>query len=337
MKRFNGRVVRGGDHNGVLGTVASHHVPIIDVHQHLWPAPLVDALRRRSKPPRLQGWTLELAGEPDYEVDPASHDIEMRVAEAEADRLDLAMVSLSSPLGIESLPAPEARQLLEAYHEGARALPAPFRAWAAASLTDVDPAALEHELDRGFVGLQLPATALLDAAGYEHVRPLLEMLESAGRPLFVHPGAVGGAGGGPSWWAAMVPYVQQMHAAWFAFRAFGRPRHPRLRVCFAMLAGLAPLHGERLASRAGMHTALDRDAFLEISSYGTRALDATVRVLGIDVLVNGSDRPYAGPVSPDLGNAAAHALRSANPVRLLGLTEVKRGLAIASGAQSRAQ
>jgi hypothetical protein len=34
-------------------------------------------------------------------------------------------------------------------------------------------------------------------------------------------------------------------------RAFGRPRHPRLRVCFALLAGLAPLHVERFIARGG--------------------------------------------------------------------------------------
>jgi hypothetical protein len=33
--------------------------------------------------------------------------------------------------------------------------------------------------------------------------------------------------------------------------------------------------------------------------------------------VNGSDRPYADPVSLELGPAALHAIRSANPMRLL--------------------
>ena len=52
------------------------------------------------------------------------------------------LVSLSSPLGIELLPADEGAELLAAYHDGALALPRPFRAWAAASLTAVDPATL---------------------------------------------------------------------------------------------------------------------------------------------------------------------------------------------------
>jgi hypothetical protein len=108
-----------------------------------------------------------------------------------------------------------------------------------------------------------------------------------------------------------------MHAAWYAFFLVGRRRYPGLRVCFAMLAGLAPLHGERLLARSGERPALDANAFVEISSYGPRAVDALVRVLGIDVLVNGSDRPYAEPPDHGLGPAAEFALRSANPARLL--------------------
>ncbi len=145
------------------------------------------------------------------------------------------------------------------------------------------------------------------------------------KPLFIHPGAAPPAEeSAPAWWPALVPYVQQLHASWFAFRAFGRPRHPDLRVCFAALAGLAPLHGERLVARGGGRDRgrVDHDAFYETSSYGTRAVDALVRAVGIDVVVTGSDRPYARPVLPDLGaDAAVHALRTANPARLLGPTK----------------
>jgi hypothetical protein len=309
----------------------------IDVHQHLWPPQLVEALRARHAPPRLRGWTLRLSGEPDFVVDPAQHDPRLRAAQARDDGLDVAIVALSAPLGIESLPAEEAAELLEAYHDGVLALPPMFRAWAAAGLDDIDPVALAERLDRGFIGLQLPATVLLDAPGYELVAPLLDVLEERGRPLFVHPGPAHtnrwGAGMAPPWWPAIVDYVQQMHAAWYAFRAVGRPRHPRLRVCFAMLAGLAPLHGERFLARAGERTVVDKDVFLDISSYGTRAIDAIVRVLGVDVLVNGSDRPYSGPVNPDLGDAAQFALRGANPVRLFDQKEVQHDRALAPAAQ----
>jgi hypothetical protein len=162
---------------------------------------------------------------------------------------------------------------------------------------------------------------------------LLDVLEEAGRPLFIHPGPASVPRDVPAWWPAIVSYVQQMHEAWFAFREFGRPRHRRLRVCFAMLAGLAPLHGERFLARTGRRTVVDENAFLDVSSYGTRAVDATVRVLGIDALVDGSDRPYASPVFPDLGAAAQAAIRGANPLRLLNRKEVSNGLALASAAQ----
>jgi 6-methylsalicylate decarboxylase len=125
-----------------------------------------------------------------------------------------------------------------------------------------------------------------------------------------------------------------MHAAWYAFIVLGRPRYPRLRVCFALLAGLAPLHQERFHARGGARAAVDRGAFLEISSYGPRAVDAVVRALGIDVLVNGSDRPYAQPSDHGLGAAAEFALRSVNPARLLDIKGVPDGVAIPAGAQS---
>ncbi len=303
----------------------------VDVHQHVWPEGLISLLRTRRQPPRLRGWTLELAGEPAYSVDPADHDVEARCGQAIEDGLGLALVSLSTPLGIEALPPEEAGDLLEAFHDGVLDLPAPFGGWAAACLSEVDPAALAEQLGRGFVGLQLPASALLDAAGYDRVESLLTVLEAAGRPLLIHPGPVDGPVTEPSapWWAAVVSYVQQMHGAWFAFRVHGRPRHPGLRVCFAMLGGLAPLHGERFAARAGERNVIDPGVFVETSSYGTRAIDATIRALGIDGLLNGTDRPYAEPVVLELGAAAAHAVRRANPQRFLYPKEVLDEVAVA--------
>lgn len=250
-----------------------------------------------------------------------------------ADGVDLVLLSLSSPLGIEQLPARECSSLLDVYHASVTALGAPFAAWASMCLTRLDVRRLDRELERGFVGLQLPATGLLDEGGYAAAAPLLDALESAGRPLFVHPGPARTLRGSPDWWPAIVAYVQQMHAAWYAFQAYGRPRYPDLRVCFAMLAGLAPLHGERVAARGGPRGSVDEHAFLETSSYGPRALDATIRVLGVDVLVNGSDRPYAAATpEPESADAVSFALRSANPRRLLDPKEVSDDLVLAARA-----
>lgn len=297
----------------------------VDVHQHLWPAALLHALRRRTTAPYLDGNTLHLDGEPPFEVNPADHDIARCAALAVEDGLDTVLISLSSPLGIEWLPPEQAQPLLDAYHDGVLALGEPFGCWAATCLSEPDPSALDKELARGCVGLQLPANALLDPQGWARCAPLLDLLTQRDLPLFVHPGPAGPTPGEvPGWWPALVPYVQQMHAAWYGFRAFGRPAHPGLRVCFAMLAGLAPLHGERLAARGGGRGTVDQQIYLDTSSYGTRAVDATVRVLGIDGIVHGSDRPYANPTIPDLGAPAAMvAIRTNNPRRLLRGTDSK--------------
>lgn len=278
----------------------------IDVHQHLWTSSFVDALRARTAPPRLDGWTLLLDGEPPYEVDPADHE------RRDTTGLDLALVSMSSPLGVEFLPPEESWPLIDAYHEGVLGLGEPFGAWAATCHSEPDPDRLAKDLDRGLAGLQIPATAVPDDR-------LLDVLTERDLPLFVHPGPAAAPPGSPSWWPALVPYVQQMHASWHHFHAVVRPRHPRLRVCFALLAGLAPLHSERLSARGGTGRGLvDPGFYVETSSYGPRAIDAIVRELGIDVVVNGSDAPYATAPDPGMGAAALHAIRNVNPRRLLG-------------------
>jgi predicted TIM-barrel fold metal-dependent hydrolase len=292
----------------------------VDVHQHLWTAPFLEALRRRSTAPYLDGWTLYLDGEPPYDVRPEDHDVALRQAILADDGYDLGLVSLSAPLGIELLPPAEANPLLEAYHAGAGELPDRFASWAAACLTDLEPDRLAKELDAGCIGLQLPATAMTSPAALERCGPLLEVLQEQDRPLFVHPGAVGWTEGAQSvaWWPAIVPYVSQMHAAWYAFALAGRSLFPDLRVCFAMLAGLAPAHLERYAARGGERRPVDRQVYLDTSSYGVTAIDTIVRAVGVDAVVLGSDRPYAAPFNGDVGSALTHAIRSVNPQRLLG-------------------
>jgi 6-methylsalicylate decarboxylase len=292
----------------------------IDVHQHLWPEPFLAALRDRSKAPRLDGWMLDLPGERLYAIDPAAHDPDARAALAAADGDEIVLVAPSAALGLDRLPPAETAELADAWLAGALALPAPFRAWAMASTADPDPQALRDALARGAIGLEIAADALAGPDGLDRLAPLLEVLDAAGRPLLVHPGPAGAhdaPGRQPDWWTPVVPYVAQLHAAWWAWAADGRARHPRLPVCFVALAGLGPLHGERMRARGGAGGPVDPLTFVETSSYGTQAVDAVVRALGIDVVCHGSDRPYAAPSSPGLGDAAEHAIRTVNPGRLL--------------------
>jgi hypothetical protein len=293
---------------------------VIDCHQHLWPPRLIDALRRRREFPYLRGWTLHLRGEPPYEVDPAVHDVPGRQAQEISAGRAKVLVSLSSPLGIEHLPGPDGAELIGIWHESALELPEPFRVWAAAPVADPDPDGLAKVLrEERVAGLQLPATALGDPAAFARMAPLLGEAERAGKPVLVHPGPAPECGPGvPPWWAALGPYVSQLHLSWLAWHSAGRARHPGLRIAFVALAGLAPLHHERLAARGGALGPVDPNVFYETSSYGTRAIDAMVRVVGVDPIVHGSDRPYAESADPGLGAAFAHAMFSANPRVLIG-------------------
>jgi 6-methylsalicylate decarboxylase len=110
--------------------------------------------------------------------------------------------------------------------------------------------------------------------------------------------------------------VATMQTAWHAFAVWGRVAHPGLRVCFAMMAGLAPLQRERLVARGGPAIS-DPDVFLDVSSYGARTVDAVLREVGVDRLVHGSDRPVVPAARLPLGDAVHTALRRRNPARLL--------------------
>ncbi|HTZ64624.1 MAG TPA: hypothetical protein VMB51_11010 [Solirubrobacteraceae bacterium] len=280
----------------------------LDIHQHLWTEPLLAALSRRQDLPfirREHGLTvLYLAGERPFVLDLSAELPAQRAQLVEHDGLERALVCLSSPLGIESLPRAEAQPLLEAYHDGALALGEPFGVWGAVALDQHDPDDVDRVLDRGCVGVCLPAGALADVAALTRMRTLLARLEERDAPLFVHPGPSAGrmptaALADPLWWPALTGYVGCMQAAWLAFLARGRAAHPRLRVAFAMLAGLAPLHGERLASRGGpvAHIA-DPLVFFDTSSYGPAAIRAVAAVVGAGQLLYGSDRPVVEPAEP---------------------------------------
>jgi predicted TIM-barrel fold metal-dependent hydrolase len=297
-----------------------------DVHQHLITEPVIGALASRPEAPcarRVEDrWVVRIAGEPEFAIDRAANDASRRAELVADDGVDRALLCLSSVLGIEALPRAEAEPLLDAYAEGAAGLPDAFGSWAAVCVSDPDPDELDARLDAGFCGLCLPAGALADASQLEHCAPLLERLEQRGLPLLVHPGAVTGTPDprDPAWWPALTSYVSEMSHAWHAFITFGRPQHPRLRVVFAMLAGLGPLHVERLTARGGDGSlAIDGDVFFDTSSYGPQAIDALVRAQGIDQIVYGSDRPVVEPRTWTHGEAARYATLVANPARLLGV------------------
>ncbi|MDQ3085428.1 MAG: amidohydrolase [Actinomycetota bacterium] len=285
---------------------------VVDFHQHLWPEPLVELLSRRERPPRLRGSTLELAGEPESEIDLGAHDLDARLALLDRWELDLAVVSLQPTLGIATLPDDEAAELVAAYERGILEL-------AAASGGRLVPLAAGSDL-AGFAGACIGAPELLDL---DRLAPRLDELVRQDGVLFVHPGPAAGAPpAAPAWWAAVVDYTAQMQAAHAAWLAGGASRWPGLDVVFAMLAGGAPFQLERLRSRGvSGRDVLHDTVFFEISSYGNRALELCLATFGVSQLVFGTDVPVLDP-EPALdavrgfGDAVTDALCNQNPARL---------------------
>lgn len=300
----------------------------IDVHQHLWSEPLVEALAARSKPPYVQRrgrvWELKTPSEAVCTIDVAGDNTDNRVALVHLDGLDLALLSLSTLLGVEALPGEEAETIIDAYHASLEDLPRSFGGWASLPLREARPVDVDRAVDRGFAGITIPAGAIATPNALGRLLPLLEWIEVRDVPVFVHPGAdpfapAPASVDGPPWFPALTSYVSSMHDAWHAFIAIGRRHLPNLKIVFAMLGGCAPLHVERLAARGGPAArVVDRGIYFDTSSYGARAIEAMVDVVGIDQLLYGSDRPVVAPPSPPgpLGAAAWEAMTCKNPARL---------------------
>ncbi|MBV8220139.1 MAG: hypothetical protein JO325_16860 [Solirubrobacterales bacterium] len=278
----------------------------VDVHQHLWTDPLLAALAERERLPfvRRQGPTsiLHCAGECAYAIDTEVENPSHRATEVHDAGLDLALIALSRPIGIEALPRQEARELVGAYLEGVASLTPGFAAWGPAPLDRPDPRDVDDVLSRGCAGVSIPAGALASRDAFERIEPVLAQTEDHRVPLFVHPGPgpqtppPAPSLTDPLWWPALTDYVVQMQAAWLTFVTLGRRRHPHLTAVFAMLAGGAPLLSERLAARGGPPIDLgDPLTFYESSSYGDAAIGATAGLVGADQLVYGSDRPVVEP------------------------------------------
>jgi hypothetical protein len=287
-------------------------VTTTDVHEHLWPQSFFAALSARTQPPRLHGRALELAGAAVWELDVESHGLDARLALMDRSGLDRAVVSLQPTLGINALPADEARGLIETWETGILEL-------ARAASGRIIPLAASEPAD-GFAGLCIAGAELLDL---DALAPRLDRLVERGRFLFVHPGAAATPPGAPPWWTAIVDYTAEMQAAYIAWLAAGAARWPELDVVFAILAGGAPIQLERMAARGiEERSAMLPHIWFDTATYGRRALDLAMSTFGVEPMLFGSDVPVVDPATAldvlrSFGDAVTDAVLSANPAELL--------------------
>lgn len=283
-----------------------------DVHQHLWPEPLVAALAARTAPPLIRGHTLMLDPEGEFEIDPAAYGLAACLANLDRAEIDVAIVSLPPTLGIDALADDEAEPLRRAYHEGALAA-------IEASAGRVLALSMGRPYD-GFVGTILAAG---DLADLDRLAPVLDEVDRLGSFVFVHPGVAQPPPGAPAWWAAAIDYTAQMQRAYAAWLAHGVERWPGLRIVFSILAGGAPFQLERMQARGfDIKNALHPTIHLETSSYGRRSLELCLATFGARQIVFGSDAPVIDSTLTlshvrSFGQAVVQALCQDNPTTLL--------------------
>jgi predicted TIM-barrel fold metal-dependent hydrolase len=282
----------------------------VDVHQHLWPTPFVEALSRRREPPFVDGDVLHLR-EASYPAGLDAHTLASRLTALDRAGLDRAVVSLQPTLGLQSLSADARDELERAWEEGALQMAAS----SSGRLVPLSP----RTARAGFAGVSVGADALDDL---ESLGPTLDALRGSGF-LFVHPVAGSGAPGLPGWWAAVVEYTSQMQRAYLGWLARGQERWPDVTIVFAVLAGGGPVQLERLACRSDSPEVVRHpNLFFDTASYGPRALRLAIDALGAEQLVFGTDVPvvdaaHAAAVLAELGGETERLVRETTPERLL--------------------
>lgn len=277
---------------------------------------------------------LKLGWEPSCHIDLRNHDPARRITELDRQEIDSAVISISTPLGCEALPADQAHPLVDAYNSGieqvTRESEGRLEAMVAVVLDDIEAslAPVSDLLDRGFAGVTVPSEVLATPEAIGRVEPLLALVEGRDRPLFVHPGPAPWTPRAPApeslpgWWTSVGQYPAWSQRAFFTWRAVGRAFHPQLRTVWAILAGGAPVLEHRWRVFSGEQGSIDPNLFLDTASSGREALELTLSTYGAEQVVYGSDHPVIAweptrRAVEALGSGAADLVLEQNPTRVL--------------------
>ncbi len=293
---------------------------MIDMHAHWKPAEVADALRGRTKEPRI------VRNQDGAEVLKLPRMGEMPLAEAfddvafHLDRMDRQNVETSvlSIVGtfcwIESQPLdvslPLCRRVNDRFSEICTAHPGRFAAFAALPLTDLSAAAAE--LDRalglpGMIGAQLPGNFFLTRNDAETARPLLEVANRHNAVLLIHHGPRPGDAfpkvGGETDNARRRNGTLDMQASLSSVMVTLcltdlLAEYPDLRIVVPNLGGNIPYEVERMDHRSLLDTPDEElpssrfrkaKVYVDCNSFGSRAIEAAVSLYGAERIVCGTD------------------------------------------------
>ena len=292
---------------------------MIDMHAHWRPAELADALRERTREPRIvrnqdgvEVLKTRMGEEP---LSSAFDDVDTYLARMDRQGVTMSVLSLlGTACWIESQPLEVSLPLCRLVNDGLSKIcqehAGRFTAHAALPLVDISAAATE--LDRalglpGMVGAQLPANGFLTGKAAEKMRPLLEVANRHRAFIFIHHGPLPGDAfpkiAGDTDNARRRNGTLDMQASLssamvtFCLTDFLAP-YPDATIYLHNLGGNIPFEVERMDHRCLLDTPKEElpsarfrrsKVCVDCNSFGPRAIEAGVRLYGPERIVCGTD------------------------------------------------
>lgn len=293
---------------------------MIDMHAHWRPAELADALRARTREPRIlrNRDGVEVLKSPRMSEEPlgsAFDHVDFHLGRMDRQAVRMSVLSLlGSFCWIESQPLEVSVPLCRVVNDRLSAVcqehPGRFAAYAALPLTDIPAAAAELERTLGLpgmIGAQLPGNAFLTRSDAEAMRPLLEVANRHRAVLFVHHGPRPGDAfpkvAGDTDNARRRNGTLDMQASLSSVMVTlcltdYLASYPDAMIHVHNLGGNIPYEVERMDHRSLLDTPNEElpssrfrkaRVYVDCNSFGPRAIEAAVRLYGADRIVCGTD------------------------------------------------
>ncbi len=292
---------------------------MIDMHAHWKPAETADALRARTREPRIvrndDGVEVLKSRMSEEPVTQAFDDVEVHLGRMDRQGVETSVLSLVGTFNwIESQPLDISGPLCRRVNDQLSAIcqehPGRFAAYAALPLTDITAAAAELERAMalpGVIGAQLPGNYFLTSAEAETMRPLFEVANRHSAVLFIHHGPRPGDAypkvSGDTDNARRRNGTLDMQASLSSVMVtlcltdFLAP-YPNVSVQVHNLGGNIPYEVERMDHRSLLDTPEEElpssrirkaRVYVDCNSFGPRAIEAAVALYGADRIVCGTD------------------------------------------------
>jgi predicted TIM-barrel fold metal-dependent hydrolase len=293
---------------------------MIDMHAHWRPAEVADALRARTREPRIlrnpDGVEVLKASRMGEEpLAKAFDDVNFHLERMDRQGVETGVLSLlGSFCWIESQPLEESEPLCRIVNDGLSAIcqehPGRFAAYAALPLRDISAAAAELERALGLpgmIGAQIPGNFFLTRKDAEATRPLFEVANRHRAVLFIHNGPRPGdaypkvaadtdnarrRNGTLDMQASLSSVMVTLSLTDYL------ADYPDAMIHVHNLGGNIPYEVERMDHRCLLDTPNEElpssrfrktKVYVDCNSFGPRAIEAAVNLYGAERIVCGTD------------------------------------------------